>query len=126
MAVVTGWLVYDIGLRTFGPRGAALALWLYAIGPAQVLYIVVLGTEALYATLLVAAVWAVVRLGWDRLLAGVAAGALLAAGQYVRAETPAFVAAFVAAADPPSARPGAPGSRGRGIRHCRSSSCSPR
>lgn len=105
MAVVTGWLVYDIGLRTFGQRGAALALWLYAIAPAQVVYIVVLGSEALYATLLAAAVWAVVRFGWIGLLAGAAAGALLGAGQYVRAETPAFVAAFLAAAILQSGRP---------------------
>ncbi len=98
MAVVTGWLLYDIGLRTFGPRGAALALWLYAIAPAQVLYAVVLGSEALYASVLVAALWTVVRFGWDRVLAAVAAGALLGAGQYVRSETPAFVCAFVAAA----------------------------
>ena len=90
LAFVTGYLVYDVGLHAFGRRAGALGLWLFTVAPAQIIYVVALGSEALYGTLIVAAVWVVVRLGWGRVLTGVAAGALLGASQYVRATTPAL------------------------------------
>ncbi len=109
LAFVTGYLVYDIGLHAFGRRAGALGLWLFAVAPAQIIYVVVLGTEALYGALIVAAVWVVVRLGWGRVLTGVAAGALLGASQYVRATTPALIPAFALAAFLGPIRPRAAG-----------------
>jgi hypothetical protein len=95
MALATGWFIFDLSLRMFGRPGASLSLWLFALAPAQAVWVVVLGSEAPYGLLLIAAVWAIARFGIDRIGAPVLAGLLLGAAQYVRATTPVIIAAFV-------------------------------
>jgi hypothetical protein len=95
IALATGWFIFDLGLRVLGRPGASLSLWLFALAPAQALWVVVLGSEAPYGLLLIAAVWAIARFGTDRIWVVVLAGILLGAAQYVRATTPVILAAFV-------------------------------
>ena len=95
IALLTGTMLFDVARKVFGDRAGAWALWLFALAPSQILMTGVLGSEAPYGLLLMAAIWISVRLGSRPLLAAICIGCLLAASQYVRATTPVLIPAFM-------------------------------
>lgn len=91
--VATAWLVYRLAHQLFGEPAAAVALYLFAIAPDQVLMTPVLATEPLYTLLLTLAAS---MLFMPRLAAAALAGLALGASQYVRTTTMLIAPAFFA------------------------------
>ncbi|HEX5579200.1 MAG TPA: hypothetical protein VFY43_06010 [Candidatus Limnocylindria bacterium] len=109
-AGIGGWLVYAIVRTEWRARAAASALIAFALTPSLALLVPVLLTETLFITLVLGVLRAVqlaVRreAGW---LAPLAAGAMLAAAQYVRPLAPILLpaAAAVPLLEAPSLRRG--------------------
>jgi len=92
-AAVTAALVWQIGSVAVGRPVAALAATAYAVAPSQVLVSLVPLTEPMYTMLVAGAVRAGIALERQPIiLAAVACGGLLAAGQYVRATAASLLA----------------------------------
>lgn len=95
-AVMAGWILYRLVAGMVDRRAGAVALTLYALVPSQVLLVTMIYTETAYAALLLGAVaLAASAVRGGRLGVAVAAGAVLAASQYVRPLSQAFLAAFL-------------------------------
>jgi hypothetical protein len=96
-ALATGWLVHRLAAATWGRPAGAIALYLYAVSVSQVMMVTVFGTEVIYALAIIAAIAVMleaVKVRGNIPLAA-ATGALLAAGQYIRAEAMGLIPAFI-------------------------------
>lgn len=97
-ALVAGWSLFVIGRMAWGDRAAAIGLLLYAVVPSQILMVTTIFTETMYAAVLVAAAaLAAVATASRRVLLMLGAGVALAASQYVRPLSLAFLPAFALA-----------------------------
>ena len=93
-SLITGWLLYIVVQRAWGPFVGAIAIYLYAIAPAQTLLTPVILTETVYGALLLAAVVTMTGAVRGPLVLSAATGLLLALSQYVRATSLALLPAF--------------------------------
>lgn len=97
-AILAGWMLFVVARAAWGLRGGAAALLLYALVPSQILMVTAIFTETMYGAILLAAIAAaVVGLESRRLAPMLAAGVILAASQYVRPVSLAFLPLFAAA-----------------------------
>jgi 4-amino-4-deoxy-L-arabinose transferase-like glycosyltransferase len=95
LGVASGIVLYALVRRHLGPSEAIVALYLFALWPAGALISNAPLTETLYILLLLAAAYAALR---DRdAWSALAAGTLLALGQYVRPTTIALIPAYMLA-----------------------------
>ena len=95
LAVLTGWMLHRVVLNAWGARPAAAALVVYALVPSQVLLTTTLFTETAYAAVLMTAIMlATGAVATGRIVAALATGAILAASQYVRPVSQAFLPMF--------------------------------
>jgi hypothetical protein len=97
-AVLAGWALYAVARWTWGVRAAAGGLLLYAVVPSQVLMVTAIFTETMYGAVLLAVITvAVAAVASGRVAPMLGAGLLLAASQYVRPLSLAFLPIFAAA-----------------------------
>lgn len=96
-AALAGWALFTLVDRRWGRRAAALAVFVYAIVPSQVLLVTTIFTETVYAALLLSAIALAGRgVAANRTLVVAGAGLVLALSQYVRPLSQAFLAIFAA------------------------------
>lgn len=93
-AMVGGWIMWVLVRKATGRRPAAIALFAFAAIPTQVLLAPVLMPDVVYTTFILALCWAAARMASGSLVAGVAAGLLLAGSQYIRPIAPALFPAL--------------------------------
>jgi 4-amino-4-deoxy-L-arabinose transferase-like glycosyltransferase len=84
-AIVTTWLIWDIGRISWNRRVGAVASMAYAVMPSAVLMTLVPLTEPMYTAAVCAVVWLGIRLGPAWVVPAIATAAAIALAQYVRA-----------------------------------------
>jgi hypothetical protein len=97
-AILAGWMLYQLVLAGWGARRASIALVLYAIAPSPILMVTTVFTETVYSGLLLAALALTsAAVHGRRLAVAIAGGIMLAAAQYVRPMSQAFLPVLAAA-----------------------------
>jgi 4-amino-4-deoxy-L-arabinose transferase-like glycosyltransferase len=95
LALGTGALVYGFARRVWSREGGAIALWLYALCPAQALVVTLMGTEVAYAAVFLAAMWAGTEAARGKWPPALLTGALLGLAQYIRPTSLALLPALL-------------------------------